>query len=230
MKTFRTLVWSLFLLLCFSSVYSQPSFHVGFQGGLAVSNLSYSKDIWQTTDQTTRRGIVVAAIGEVVLSERWSLQIEPRYVQKGNKIGTFAVTGPAGPTVLGTIEVFEKLDYLEIPLYVRTTFPMEGITPFLFAGPSFGFLLTAKLDGTPAGFELTPSESGVRDIRSDFKSTDVSVDVGLGVEYHLSPPIAILLEGTYSHGLVNIWAHSEPTDLTVKSYTFHFSLGMMFEI
>jgi opacity protein-like surface antigen len=233
MKTFRTFVWSvipLLILLCFSSVWSQPSFRVGFQGGLAVSRLSYSKDLWQTVDQSTRRGVVVGAIGEIGLNARWSIRIEPRYIQKGNKIGAFAVTGAGGPTVLGTIEVFEKLDYLEIPLHVRATFPMEGITPFLFAGPSLGFLLTAKLDGTPAGFELTPSESGVRDIKTDFKSTDVSVDVGLGVEYHLSVPVAMLLEGAYSHGLLNIWANSQPADLRVRNTTLQFSLGMMFEI
>jgi hypothetical protein len=89
------------------------------------------------------------------------------------------------------IEASMNLNYLEIPLLVRIAFPAEWkVRPNLYAGPALGILLSAR--------EKVGGENV--DIKGLYKSTDVGIVLGAGVDYRTEKGL-LFLEARYEMGL-----------------------------
>jgi hypothetical protein len=68
-----------------------------------------------------------------------SIQWEALYTMKGS---SFEFTDDLDDTYTGKLYG----NYIEIPLLLKLTIPTPGIQPFIFAGPSVGFLLSEKTE------------------------------------------------------------------------------------
>ena len=102
-----------------------------------------------------------------------------------------------------------KLDYIEVPLLARfsmgSTMPFS---PYIMVGPSFAFNYGCSLGG-----DSDDEEVEVDDIDCDsedlglaafeVKSLDIGATGVLGFEFKAGPG-AILVEGRYTHGFMNI--------------------------
>lgn len=146
----------------------------GFKAGLSVATLRGSLPSDPLIDNSSKLGFAAGGWVAIPLGPSLALQPELVYVQKGTSLGSVDVTGPGG-NVVGSAEVFEAIDYLELPVLLRVSFPGGGMTsPYLLGGPVVGLRLSQQL-----------KVSGVVDIGTDidfFKSTDLGAALGAGVE------------------------------------------------
>ena len=140
------------------------------------------------------------------LSEVLSLQVEAMYLLKGSK---------AEIDFFG--EVFDvklNLAYLSVPVMGRYNLGSEDTSPYIVVGPEFGFLLSAKVkvSGEPE-----------EDIKDDFKSLDLGLNIGAGVSMNMGAT-PMFGEVRYSLGLSDI----DDDDNTTKTTGIQLFVGMMF--
>lgn len=149
-----------------------PAF--GIKGGLSVATLHGSLPTDALVRNGAKLGFAAGAWLAIPVGPRLSVQPEFNYVQKGTSLGSVDVTDGGG-TVIGTVDVFESVDYLEVPVLLRVSFPGGGvISPYLVGGPVMGFRMKQQL-----------KVSGFIDIGTDidlFKSTDFGAALGAGLE------------------------------------------------
>ncbi|RYZ95601.1 MAG: PorT family protein, partial [Proteobacteria bacterium] len=129
-----------------------------------------------------------------------------RFNQKGGSLGS----GTNNDIVLS---------YLDIPLYAKYKFVnSSGLVPFVFAGPSIGIKVGAKVAGV--------SGSAVSDL---FKTIDFTADLGVGGEYAINESMNVSLSGAYSLGFVDVTDGALSTQLngaTLKNRGFNLYAGL----
>ena len=173
----------------------------GVSGGVkaGVGFATLSEDSSQDVDLDKRTGIVAGGFVTWPVGERFAIQLEGLFTQKG---AAFDQAGFTGTT---------KLDYVEVPvLFVSSTAPFRssGTSLQFFAGPSIAFKVSAKgstsFDGETMDFDI-PDDAIDR--------FDLSVVAGAGVTFG-----HFLIEGRYTVGLSDINSDaSDPTKVKNRS-------------
>jgi len=191
----------LFVLLCVASaVNAQENFSFGFKGGLNASTVTGDND-----DGTSARiGVHIGVMGEISLSNKFSIQPELMYSQQGAQQDVVFIN--QGVT-LGTGELKARYNYINLPLlakyYITKSFSVE-------AGPQIGFLLSAEQEGG--------------DVTADADEIVKNIDVAaaIGVSYKLDN--GINFSARYNAGLSDI---NDVEGLTDKNFNgvFQFSIG-----
>ena len=170
--------------------------HLGVLGGLNLANLSVDPD--EGVDLSSRTAFGFGGVLDYGLGEYIALHLEPMYLQKGTEAKEEGV------------DVEVKLAYLEVPLMLKYAFGTGDTKPYVMAGPTIGFNLSAK---------VKVSAGGVSD-EEDVKDETKSVDFGLGFGAGVSLPIgnnSIFVEARYALGLTDINDDSaDPTDIKTK--------------
>lgn len=95
-----------------------------------------------------------------------------------------------------------KASYLSIPVMLKL-YLVAGLN--LQAGPQFGFLTKAELEGT--------------DVKDAFKSSDISANIGLGWDL----PFGLTVDARYNLGLSDI--NDDPSFEALKSRVVQISVG-----
>ena len=163
----------------------------GVKGGVSFATLS--DDSSQDVDLDSRTGIVAGGFVTWPVGERFGVQLEGLYTQKGAAFNQSGVTGTT------------KLDYFEVPLlFVASTAPPRsgGTSLQFFGGPSIAFKVSAKGSGS---FQGETVDVDIPD--EDIEGVDLGVVVGAGVTFG-----RLSVEGRYTVGLSNINGDtSDPT-------------------
>lgn len=167
------------------AAFSQAQFAVGLKAGVNVSKLN--SDDLESSSITAFHG------GAFCLIKLTAIGIQPEllFSQQGTKLDD--VSGD--PQDL-------KMSYMTIPVMVKFYLP-GGFN--LQAGPQFGFLNSAELEGT--------------DYKDSFKNSDLSANVGVAWD----APFGIVLDARYNIGLSDIG--DDPALPEIKSGIFQFSVG-----
>lgn len=181
------------------------AFSWGLKGGVNLANALLAPDLPPEFSKSVRTGFIGGAFAEARLSSVLSVQLEAFYTQKG-----FEVSSAAGRATY-------RLDYLELPLTAKATFASDPLRPYLFAGPSVGFRLSADAE----------TGAGSGDFRDATRATDIGVDLGAGVLYRLNGGTELLVEGRYSVGLVNVF-NTGPAGGTVNTRDLKILVGVRF--
>lgn len=114
-----------------------------------------------------------------------------------------------------------KCDYVEVPVLIKfNVLPAGPIKPFVFAGPSFGYLLKARATDN----SVTPPESET--ITDSFKRTETAVVFGAGIDLGLTG-IKASLDARYHLGLSDI-QESDVEIESVKNRGFSVMIGIGF--
>lgn len=160
---------------------------VGIQGGWnsAIFNIKYKAE---DVTLSYRTGFVIGAVVNYKLNNILSFQLEPRYIQKGEKT-EFA-------DLAWKNDILNE--YLELPLLFEVQYPDYSIKPFVLAGINYGVLLNNKVISVLDGNESTFNT------KTDYNKTDFALDLGGGVKYELLPGINLVLSGRYSIGISDI--------------------------
>lgn len=191
------------LLTAASPAAAQMTF--GVKGGLNVANLDFDPE---DESPDSRMGLVLGVVVTQPIRNRFGLQIEGLYVQKGAK-DEFSEEG------LNFKSTF-KLDYIEIPVLANIALTSSDQVKFsVLAGPSFAFLVNDKQVTEVNGDE---EESDIGEV----KSYDVGFALGGAVQTG-----QFLIDARYTWGLVNI--NDDPDDDgKVKNKGFMFTVGWLF--
>jgi opacity protein-like surface antigen len=180
-----------------------PTFAQGIQAkgvkiGVNLAQAVVDSDVEETLDNKT--GVVAGGFVRFGMS---GIAIQPEVL----------VSMKGGQQPAGSDEFALKLNYLEIPVLLRLGLP-GGFSPFIVAGPAIGLRLSAKAD------------PGNEDVKDDFKSTDVGIAVGGGIEVS-----SLSLEARFTQSLSDIvtsQGHSELVTGAVKNRVISFLLGIRF--
>jgi hypothetical protein len=171
-------------MIAFAAQAQAQGMYAGIKGGVNIANVGGDDAPDGTSSRTGFMGGLF--IGKNV-SENIGFRLEGLYVQKGAKGGTPEVT--------------EKLDYIEFPLLFVYTFPAGETLDFnLFAGPTFGFNMNAKVEDT--------------DIGDQIKSFEFGAAIGAGIEHKMASGKGLGLDVRYSLGATSI-----AEDVTVGTET-----------
>lgn len=166
------------IIVAFAASASAQGMQAGLKGGLNIAKATGD-------DVPDEAAWLYSGIGGAFLcymfNDMFAIQPELLFAMKGWKIEV-------------EDETFKtKLNYIEIPLLLRLNIPTEGsMTPAIFAGPSIGFLMSAKAED--------------EDIKELLKSTDFGLVFGAGLNHELSEDKGfITYEVRYSLGLATVF-------------------------
>lgn len=144
-------------LLIFTHQLCAQELKLGAKGGLNVSN--FGGDL---TNVESRAGFHVGGYGNLEFMERVSFQAELLYSLQGMKIEDR--------------DIKANLSYLNIPILAQINLPEISDGFSAYAGPQFGFLLSANQKGTFNGNDID------FDTKENYKGVDVSWVFGAGYE------------------------------------------------
>jgi hypothetical protein len=94
----------------------------------------------------------------------------------------------------------DKNSYVEIPILVKYYFPTPIVKSFIFAGPSVGFLVSAK---KTVAYVNEPQLNQEIDVKDQFKSTDVGAVVGVGAKIPLTV-VDLTIDARYNYGFTSL--------------------------
>lgn len=162
-----------FLLLLFVAFQvSAQEFHFIPKIGLNMANITNS-------DGSMKPGLNIGVAGEVMMTERFTIEPGIFYSMQGTKDKESGTTMKI------------KNDYLNIPILFKG-YVYEGFN--LFAGPQLGFKVSSKIKASQSGTSVSTSEG------SDlFKTVDFAIVLGAGYQ----SPMGFLVSLNYNIGLTN---------------------------
>ena len=192
------------LLVCGNTAFAQQQAAFGVKAGVNFANLNFEGED-ADVNFDSRMGFVGGLFVVVPSNSPFALQAEALYSQKGAQFES---------------EGFEskvRLNFLEVPVLARFSTPASNGSSFhVFAGPSFGFKLSAEAVDSFEGEEETT------DLDDDVKSFDLGLVIGAGVEFG-----KFVIDGRYSWGMTDL-NNDDTEDLKVKTRTFSVMAGFRF--
>ncbi|MBX2891671.1 MAG: PorT family protein [Saprospiraceae bacterium] len=216
----------LFLLplsLLFFQVLNAQISGVGIRPGVSLSTFKLNREYNDIYNASLRPGMSMAAFMEINLGNRFTLQPEVAFTQRGANLrskSTIYWDGPAFgyPADYRVVDYRQKetLNYLDVPLMVEKNFGGGNVGAYVALGPglSFGFKGKGREEIT---YEF-PVSDGQIDIGADrfeygiemgsgrfdtYKGFDFSLNAGAGLLFLLENG-EIGIDLRYTHGLKNL--------------------------
>ena len=191
----RWAVVVLAMLVSPSLVLAQAEF--GVKGGLSFGNIS-NKGLLPG-DLGNRTGFAAGAAAGY-RARVIGIGVEALFAQRG-------LSADPGDT---------KLDYVDIPVYLKVELPTEGISPFAIIGPQVSFEVTCKVGDAdcPDG--------------GDRATTDYAGIAGVGVKFGSERKFGITVEARYIYGLKDLKIATITSDESFKTRSFLILAGLIF--
>lgn len=183
--------------LGFVNAQEKADMAFGVKGGLNISTIT-NADV-DGVNSKSLVGFHVGFFGEFMISNKFAIQPEVLYSAQGTELEFEGISGDL------------KLDYITIPVmakyYVADAFSLE-------LGPQIGFLVSAK----------AKSDGESEDVKDELKSTDVSLNFGLGYDITQN----FMIGARYSLGLTRLQDELIPGEDESKNSVFQISVGYKF--
>lgn len=174
----------------------QPITAVGVRGGLTVAGEDITPPFSEFT-LGTRTGFLLGGQLDYWFAPAWALSVQALYDQKGATL----TSGNAASAQTETDEL--SLGYLEVPILAKVALGSSNFRPYLFAGPSIGFLLSANTHQTVTQYGVVTTDQ-TTDETNTFNTIDASLLFGAGVSYQLTNGPQLMLDAGYALGLLNV--------------------------
>lgn len=201
-------------------VFGQINIDLGARGGFSLNGVSINGQVDTSSTTTLFTGSVDFAL-EIGLGERFAIQPEIGFTQKGYRLGQDEV-------LLGENFYSEKLTYRTIPILLKYAFQVEEKGKIsLLLGPSFNTLTRAVEEINLFGVEETIDHDLTEE--SAYRVSTVGFIVGIGTKAHFEK-----IPGSFLADLRFVGAtapykeiESSPENLTFSNYSFNVSIGYM---
>ena len=108
-----------------------------------------------------------------------------------------------------------KLDYVDIPVYLKIQAPTPGISPFGYIGPQVSFEVTCKVDNVDCA-------------DGDRSKTDYAGVVGAGVKFGNEGGVGFTAEARYIYGLKDLKLGTVTSSESFKTRSFLILGGVVF--
>ena len=184
--------------------------HLGVLGGTNLASLNVDPE--RGIDLSNRIAFGFGAVLGFELNEYLALQLEPMYLQKGTDF------------VSDGVDFNVKLVYLELPVMFKYSIGTNSSKPYLMAGPTIGYNMSAKAKQSLNGF------SSEVDIKDDIMRVDFGLGFGAGLSLAMGGN-SIFFEARYALGLMNI--NGDPgisEDTTFKTKGIQLFTGITFPL
>ena len=163
------------LILVFAILLGMPAMAqvtFGVRAGGAYSSMIQKVD--DTYRSGARFGFSVAGIADIHLYKGLSLRPELAFVNQG---GSFI----SNPEVEGAKNSYNKTNYysIQVPVNLAYTFVINDVRLGVFAGPALDFSLFGKMRTQNQNVDINFGKTE----KTDLKSFDLGVNVGIRVEY-----------------------------------------------
>lgn len=187
------------LLMGVAQVWGQSRFDAGVLGGVNFSRIASDELEQSGTDFSNRTAFGAGAVFDWRFAENFSLRSEPMYLQKGSKLQNNAAANTEGTL---------KTAYFSVPVFLKYNIESRAVRPYLMAGPSVDFLLTAK----------QKFGNNEEDVKDDFKDVEFALNFGGGLNIPAGNS-SLFVEARYDFGLndINEARESVDEDAEVKS-------------
>lgn len=182
--------------------HADNQFKFGLKAGLNVANATGNGVNLFTGNKSSssRLGLILGALIEYEISDKFSIQPELHYSRQGFKTGVN--------------EGVVKLDYINIPVLAKY-YISEGFS--LEVGPQVGFLLSSKYNRQEQQLAarrdaVTKAQINLNneDLKEYFSSTDFGLNIGLS--YQMNNGIGV--NTRYNLGLKDIFDYSKTVTST----------------
>lgn len=193
----RFVVLSTLVLTLAAAAPASAQLEFGLKGGASFGNIS-NKGLLPG-NLKTRTGWAAGA----------SLGFRARLIGVGGEV-LFAKRGLKSD---GTGDL--KLDYVDIPVYLKIQAPTPGISPFGYLGPQVSFEVTCKVDNVDCA-------NGNR------SKTDYAGVVGAGVKFGNESGVGFTAEARYIYGLKDLKLSTVTTSESFKTRSFLILGGIVF--
>jgi len=198
MKRFALIM---FMIMAFAASASAQGMMFGLKGGLNIAKMS-GDDV--PDEATWLYGGAGGVYFGYAFNDMFAIQPEVLFMMKGMNIDVLD-------------ESFKvKLNYIDVPVLLKVSIPTEGsFKPSIFAGPYFGFLMSAKIDD--------------EDIKDQVKSMDYGLVFGAGMNYMLAEDKGFIsLDARYGMGLTTVDDTDAEDDLKNMGITIMIGYGKSF--
>jgi hypothetical protein len=181
----RLIITFVLSFLFTASSFAQVGF--GIKGGV---NFATVGGAGVPTTPSSLTGFAGGAYLDIDVPFLFTIQPEVLYSMKGygldESLSLFGSTYSAKATV--------NLNYLEIPVLIKYSFPVPVVKPSVFVGPSMGILLNAK-----AKVDVTGQPTQNTDIKSSTTSTDWGFVFGASANI-----LVVTVDVRYTLGLTSL--------------------------
>ena len=197
-------------------------FSVGFNGGIAMSNVGFMPEVPQNWHNGITGGFTLRYTCEKYFNSICAIVSEVNFVQAGWKEKILTPEDePVINAVTGQPEEYQRdITYLQVPVFARMGWGRErqGLQFFVQAGPQIGFFLNEKTkmnfpwdSRTPVYVDGSGRTSSVvaQDTMSVQRKIDYGISAGAGLELSLKHVGHFMLEGRYYYGLGDIFKNSK---------------------
>jgi hypothetical protein len=199
----------------------------GVRGGLnlADSNTDVETVNMETGGTFNRKLLARFSAGgliEYMISEKFSVQLNVLYNQKGEKFVGTIVEDFVG---IIDIELTNTYDYISVPALFKMKFFNSEAKPFLVLGPEFSYLLSAhqKFNADIMVIDLDTTLIDA-DIKDDVQTFEWAFNFGIGLEFPISSHYGFI-EGRYGLGLTPFNKEGEEN---YKNNVIYLNLGFIF--
>ena len=200
----------IFIIVSTSSGSAQEPVSFGITGGPVFSKPLLSEFGSLPAGTTTSSTFAsVSGILRVPLKGTLFIQSEPAYVRKG-LVWHETLYGYA-------YSLTASADYVELPVFLGTSFILGPISTYLMIGPGVAYKLSEKTD-FGVNWGSTPDL---------YVRYDVSLNGGGGLLYRVAQPASILLEARYSFGLNQV---NESGSGMLRSSEIRLAAGLLFNL
>jgi len=181
------------IVLAFALPVGAGQYYAGPIGGLNIADGDVTDGEGCDRVTSSRTVFGFGGIFGLVLSETVSLELQPKYLQKG----TTTKAHDNQP------DMDWKFAFIEVPLLAKISFGQQ-IKPYVKVGPTFGLLLSAEVEAEGGGvIQGSPLTTYTADIKDASKSFELGGIIGAGLSFPLEN-ITIFVDGRYGMGLGDI--------------------------
>ena len=130
-------------------------------------------------------------------------------------------------------DVDYNLSYVEVPLLLTATIPTPApVSPRIYGGGQVGFEssceIAASTSGLTGSFDCSAEQLG--EAAFETKSSSYGLVFGGGLDFNVSGPVAITVDGRYELGLSDINDVTDPNVAEVKNRSFSASAGILLSL
>ncbi|MBK8983350.1 MAG: PorT family protein [Ignavibacteria bacterium] len=183
------------------------SFSWGPVAGLNFSNITESPSSGVTS--TNKTGLIAGIKFERKFDSSFSVISKIRYLSSGFKSKS------------GQYDITWNMEYLDFPILIKYKFNIENVFPYLTAGFSTGFNLSAKLK----------SSENIVAVEVDFKNSiekyNFELLFGTGIDINILESKSIFVQIAYSLGLVDI---NKSNNTSWKTKSIQVTSGLLFNL
>jgi hypothetical protein len=212
---------------------------IGVRAGVNLANEAYTN--LPTGESISGRTLMLAGGQfDYWFSHSWAMSLQFLYNQKGAHADAEMTNYIfVGPTIQGTSTADWTTSYLEIPLLAKFSFGNGAVRPYVFEGPSIGFLLSnvEKLhfiqgNSIPNGVGIIYTTDTTANISDSTARIDFSIVAGAGILLTLGSGMQLFLDASYAFGLNNTDGYSwdKAYGISVYSRDIRIAAGVLFPI